>query len=211
MTRIFLLIFALTAVPAFAEKPSADLTSVRGFNYTTSLDESIGPGGHSGLWLKYDANQVERDLANAERLNLNQVRVFVAYSAWEVDPALSNRNLLDFLHACQRHHIGVMLGLIDQPRPIALGAHLPPELKSWLEGIVKLTEHEPALHKVGLSVVIQAQRMPVLDPSATPYTSGGSTVGSGPEVAGRNCPRARTPAALIATSKRSDRGHYHSV
>jgi hypothetical protein len=145
MTRIFFLILALIAGPAFAEKPSADLTSVRGFNYTTSLDESIGPGGHSGLWLKYDAGQVERDLANAQRLNLNQVRVFVAYSAWKADPELSNRNLLDFLHACQRHHIGVMLGLIDQPRPAVLGANLPPELKTWLEGIVKLTKNEPAL------------------------------------------------------------------
>ena len=114
MTRVFTLILALIAGPAFAEKPSPDLTNVRGFNYTTSLDTSIGPRGHSGLWLKYDAAQVERDLTNAQRLNLNQVRVFIAYSAWKADPELSNRNLLDFLHACQRHNIGVMLGLIDQ-------------------------------------------------------------------------------------------------
>src|SRR6202522_923811 len=145
MTRIFFLILALIGAPAFAQKPSADLSSVRGFNYTTSLDESIGPGGHSGLWLKYDASQVERDLANAQRLNLNQVRVFIAYSAWKADPDLSNRNLLDFLHACQRHNIGVMLGLIDQPRPVAPATDLPPELKPWLEGIVKLTTNEPAL------------------------------------------------------------------
>jgi hypothetical protein len=38
-----------------------------------------------------------------------------------------------------------MLGLIDQPRPAVLGANLPPELKTWLEGIVKLTKNEPAL------------------------------------------------------------------
>jgi hypothetical protein len=141
MTRVFILVFALTAGPAFAEKPSSDLTDVRGFNYTTSLDNSIGPRGHSGLWLKYDATQVERDLTNAQRLNLNQVRVFVAYSAWKTDPELSNRNLLDFLQACQRHNIGVMLGLIDQPRPVAPST----ELKPWLEGLVKLTANEPAL------------------------------------------------------------------
>ena len=145
MTRVFILILALIAGPAFAEKPSSDLTNVRGFNYTTSLDTSIGPRGHSGLWLKYDAAQVERDLTNAQRLNLNQVRVFVAYSAWKTDPELSNRNLLDFLHACQRHNIGVMLGLIDQPRPVAPSTTLPPELNTWLEGIVKLTVNEPAL------------------------------------------------------------------
>ena len=145
MTRVFILVFALIAGPAFAEKPSSDLTNVRGFNYTTSLDTSIGPRGHSGLWLKYDAAQVERDLTNAQRLNLNQVRVFVAYSAWKADPELSNRNLLDFLHACRRHNIGVMLGLIDQPRPVAPSTDLPPELKPWLEGLVKLTANEPAL------------------------------------------------------------------
>jgi len=145
MTRAFILVLALIAGPAFAEKPSPDLANVRGFNYTTSLDTSIGPLGHSGLWLKYDAAQVERDLNNAQRLNLNQVRVFVAYSAWKADPELSNRNLLDFLHACQRHNIGVMLGLIDQPRPVAPSTNLPPELKPWLEGIVKLTAKEPAL------------------------------------------------------------------
>jgi len=106
MTRVFNLILALIAGPAFAEKPSSDLTNVRGFNYTTSLDTSIGPRGHSGLWLKYDAPRVERDLTNAQRLNLNQVRVFIA--------------------ACQRHNIGVMLGLIDQPRPAAPSTDLPP-------------------------------------------------------------------------------------
>src|SRR3984957_16636790 len=145
VTRIFFSFLALIAEPAFAEKPSADLTSVRGFNYTTSLDESIGPGGHSGLWLKYDASQVERDLANAQRLNLNQVRVFIAYSAWKADPELSNRNLLDFLHACRRHNIGVMLGLIDQPPPVAPSTDAPPELRAWLTEIVKLTAKEPAL------------------------------------------------------------------
>ena len=145
MTRAFILTLALMAGPAFSERPSSDLANVRGFNYTTSLDTSIGPRGHSGLWLKYDAAQVERDLTNAQRLNLNQVRVFIAYSAWKADPELSNRNLLDFLHACQRHNIGVMLGLIDQPRPVAPATGLPPELKPWLEGLVKLTANEPAL------------------------------------------------------------------
>jgi hypothetical protein len=45
MTRVSILILALVAGTAFAEKPSSDLTNVRGFNYTTSLDTSIGPRG----------------------------------------------------------------------------------------------------------------------------------------------------------------------
>lgn len=135
----------ITFTSASAQKPSADLTNVRGFNYTTSLDTSIGPRGHAGLWLKYDAAQADRDLTNARRLNLNQVRVFVAYSAWKADPELFNRNLLSFLHACQAHGIGVMLGLIDQPRPVAPDTALAPELKTWLAEMVKLTAKEPAL------------------------------------------------------------------
>jgi hypothetical protein len=145
MIRICILFLALVAGPVFAERPSSDLTNVRGFNYTTSLDTSIGPRDHSGLWLKYDSAQVERDLTDAQRLNLNQVRVFIAYSAWKTDPELSNRNLLDFLHVCQRHNIGVMLGLIDQPRSVSPSTDLPPELRSWLEGIVKLTAKESSL------------------------------------------------------------------
>jgi len=85
MTRAFILILALIAGPVFAEKPSSGITNVRGFNHTTSLDNSIGPRGHSGPWLKYEAAQVERDLTNAQRLSLNQVRVFVACSAWKAD------------------------------------------------------------------------------------------------------------------------------
>jgi hypothetical protein len=126
-------------------KPSADLSNVRGFNYTSTLDRAISGGGHAGLWLKYDAAQTERDLANAQRLNLNQVRVFVAYSAWKQDRDLSNRNLLVFLRAAQAHGMGVMLGLMDQPRPVAPSTELSPDMKVWLEDMVKLTAKEPAL------------------------------------------------------------------
>jgi hypothetical protein len=38
-----------------------------------------------------------------------------------------------------------MLGLIDQSRPVAPSTTLPPELNTWLEGMVKLTANEPAL------------------------------------------------------------------
>jgi len=126
-------------------KPSADLTSVRGFNYTPTRDETVRSQGHAAMWLKYDAAQTEHDFALAQRLDLNQVRVFVAYSAWQADPELFNRNLLGFLRTSQAHGIGVMLGLIDQPRPVAPSTELAPELKAWLEDMVKLTAKEPAL------------------------------------------------------------------
>jgi hypothetical protein len=141
------LLLCLAMFPMFARATvvPADVSNVRGFNYTTSLDTSIGPRGHSGLWLKYDAAQVERDLDNARRLQLNSVRVFVAYSAWQADPALADKNLLTFMHACHARGIGVMLGLIDQPRPQAPATALPPELRPWLEHLVKLVGNEPGL------------------------------------------------------------------
>ncbi len=172
--KYMLVLWLVGCIRVLAQTPTSDLTNVRGFNYTTSLDTSIGPRGHAGLWLKYDAAQVERDLANAQKLNLNQVRVFIAYSAWKADPELSNRNLLDFLHACQRHHIGIMLGLIDQPRPVAPATELPPELKPWLEGIVKLTAKEPALQFWDAS--------------------------NEPDNAARNGPEARTRALAVASN-----------
>ena len=119
MKHAVLLCLTLVALQASARKTPSDLSKVRGFNYTTSRDESIGPGDHSGLWLKYNQADVDRDLDNARRLNLNQVRVFVPYSAWMADKATFNKNLLGFMRACQQRGIGVMLGLIDEPRTMA--------------------------------------------------------------------------------------------
>jgi hypothetical protein len=134
---------ALLPLAAGAAVVPAELSSVRGFNYTTSLDTSIGPRGHSGLWLKYDQAQVDRDLDNARRLNLNAVRVFIAYSAWAADPALADKNLISFVRSCHQRGIGVMLGLIDQPRPVAPSTTLSPLLRPWLEEIYKDVGNEP--------------------------------------------------------------------
>ena len=38
-----------------------------------------------------------------------------------------------------------LLGLIDQPGLVAPSTTLPPELNTWLEGMIKLTANEPAL------------------------------------------------------------------
>lgn len=135
----------LASLSAWAAVVPADLSYVRGFNYTTSLDPSIGPRGHSALWLKYDQAQVDRDLDNARRLNLNSVRVFVAYSAWTADAALADKNLLAFVRACHQRHIEVMLGLIDQPRPVAPETTLSPLLRPWLEHLVALVGKEAGL------------------------------------------------------------------
>ena len=80
-----------------------DLSNVRGFNYQSA--ETIG---HAEFWLQYDPAVTERDLDYAKRLQLNQVRVFVPYAAWEKDKKVLRKNLLHFVRAAHERGIGVM-------------------------------------------------------------------------------------------------------
>jgi hypothetical protein len=145
MKHAVLLCLALLAGQASARQIPSDLSGMRGFNYTTSRDDSIGPRNHSGLWLKYNQADVDRDLDNARRLNLNQVRVFVPFSAWTTDKATFNKNLLNFMLACHQRGIGVMLGLIDEPRNMADNPAAFPQLQEWIADMVKVVGHEPSL------------------------------------------------------------------
>jgi hypothetical protein len=80
-----------------------DLSDVRGFNY-----QSAESNGHAEFWLQYDPAVTERDLDNAVRLQLNQVRVFVPYAAWERNKEALRKNLLHFVRAAHDRGIGVM-------------------------------------------------------------------------------------------------------
>jgi hypothetical protein len=100
---VFLLVLALT-LPAVAQRRvPKDLSGVRGFNYQSA--ESIG---HAEHWLKYDPAITERDLDYAKRLQLNQVRVFVPYAAWEKNREALRKNLIHFVRAAHERGIGVM-------------------------------------------------------------------------------------------------------
>ena len=71
----FLLICLLgTTTLATAADVPKDLSNVRGFNYMSASTRT-----HSEHWLKYNPAETERDLGFAQRLNLNQVRIFTAY------------------------------------------------------------------------------------------------------------------------------------
>jgi hypothetical protein len=94
----------IVVIPAFAQRRvPKDLSGVRGFNYQSA--ESIG---HAEHWLSYDPAITERDLNYAERLQLNQVRVFVPYAAWERNKETLRRNLIHFVRAAHQRGIGVM-------------------------------------------------------------------------------------------------------
>src|ERR1019366_7554154 len=111
-----LLIFALSAAifDAAAQdgqrNAPGDVSKIRGFNY-----ESAPTIGHNEMWLQYDPAETERDMDLARRLNLNQVRVFLGYTAYLRDKAAFRKNLVHFVRACQQRGIGVM-PTIQYPR-----------------------------------------------------------------------------------------------
>src|SRR5665213_793057 len=105
------LIFCLIWLPfaqisANATQVLGDLSWVRGSNYTPA-----GVPGHSGFWNSYDSTVIDRDLSYAVKLNLNQLRVFLPYDAWSKDKASFREHLIQFIRACDRQKIGVMLVL----------------------------------------------------------------------------------------------------
>ncbi len=100
---VILLVIGLT-LPALAQRRvPKDLSDVRGFNYQSA--ESIG---HAEHWLNYHPAVTERDLDYAKRLQLNQVRVFVPYAAWERNKEALRKNLLHLVRAAHERGMGVM-------------------------------------------------------------------------------------------------------
>jgi hypothetical protein len=98
------LLIASAALPMIAQRRvPKDLSAVRGFNYQSA--ETIG---HAEFWLQYSPSVTERDLDYAVRLQLNQVRVFVPYAAWERNKEGLRKNLLHFVRAAHARGMGVM-------------------------------------------------------------------------------------------------------
>jgi len=97
-------IVSLLTMPLAAQRRvPKDLSGVRGFNYM-----SAETSGHAEMWAKYDPAVTERDLDYAKRLQLNQIRVFVPYAAWEHDKDGLQRDLKHFVRAAHARGMGVM-------------------------------------------------------------------------------------------------------
>jgi len=101
--EIAVLIATLALPMAAQRRVPKDLSGTRGFNYQSA--ETIG---HVEFWLQYNPAVTKRDLDYAKRLQLNQVRVFVPYAAWERDKEGLRKSLLDFVRAAHERGIGVM-------------------------------------------------------------------------------------------------------
>jgi hypothetical protein len=77
----------------------------------------------------FDAATIDRELGWAEGLGFNSMRVFLHDLLWKDDSAAFLRRIDQFLTIADRHHIGVILVLLDgvwDPRP-ELGPQRPPK------------------------------------------------------------------------------------
>jgi hypothetical protein len=139
MTRIAICALAFAVMAAGANVPK-DLSNVRGFNYASSSVR-----GHTETWTKYNAAEVERDLGYAQRLNFNQVRVFITYAAWTADKEAFRKNLVHFVRAAHQRGMGVMPTIGSMPREALQGDDGLPLAREWVQDLVKTVGSEPGL------------------------------------------------------------------
>jgi hypothetical protein len=139
MKRIAICALAFAAMAAGADVPK-DLSNVRGFNYASSSVR-----GHTETWTKYNAAEVERDLGYAQRLNFNQVRVFITYEAWTAGKEAFRKNLVHFVRAAHQRGMGVMPTIGSMPREALQGDDGLPLAREWVQDLVKTVGNEPGL------------------------------------------------------------------
>ena len=118
-----------------------DFSKIRGANY-----RGANAADTTDYWHHYDPKETERDLGYADRLQLNQIRIFVNYAGWSDDQAKFRKNLVDLAQACERHKIGLMVVVgntetmtADDPaRPIDFDA-----ARDLVTDLVKTIGNEP--------------------------------------------------------------------
>ncbi|MGA2554925.1 MAG: hypothetical protein ABSG04_01445, partial [Verrucomicrobiota bacterium] len=118
-----------------------DLSPIRGANY-----RGTGAADTTDYWRHYNASETERDLTYADRLKLNQLRVFVNYSSWAADKPAFRRNLVDLARACHRRHIGLMITVGDTQTFINDDGTINRDhILGLISALVSAIGHEPAL------------------------------------------------------------------
>lgn len=133
-----LAIAALTPADA-ARRVPADLSDVRGFNYTPAEATT-----HLAQWLQYDPAITARDLDYAKRLQLNQMRVMIPISAWADNKAAFHRALVDLVRAAHARGIGVMPTL-QYPRDEMMDEATWPKYRDAVADLIATIGKEPGL------------------------------------------------------------------
>lgn len=119
----------------------ADLSTIRGANY-----RGAGATNTTDYWLHYNSAETERDLNYADRLKLNQLRVFVNYASWQADKGAFCKNLIDLARTCNRHRIGLMITIGDSASFISDdGTINTNQIRDFITDMAKAIRDEPAL------------------------------------------------------------------
>ncbi|MFB3778763.1 MAG: hypothetical protein ACE141_14190 [Bryobacteraceae bacterium] len=118
----------------------ADLSAVRGSNYRAIFAKDT-----LDHWLNYNPADTERDLNYAKRLNLNQVRVFIAYEAWLKDKPLFRKNLQQLARACRERGIGLMPVVWGYTEEMIFQDSARPLAREFAVDLVAAIGKEPAL------------------------------------------------------------------
>jgi sugar phosphate isomerase/epimerase len=185
--KLFLILVASTALNGFCAAQEArrnipDISKIRGFNY-----ESAPTIGHNEMWLQYNPAETARDMDYARRLNLNQVRVFLGYTAYLTNKPAFRSNLVDFIHVCHERGIGVMV-VVPYPREWSTNQAEWPQAREYTADLVNTIGNgkEPGLafwdvhNEPGYSRIQFARHMAgvfrELD-KVTPITIGSTTEG----------------------------------
>ena len=115
-----------------------DYSAIRGANYCAA------GGHHLEHWLHYDPKETERDLDYAKKININQVRVFLSYSACLTNKEAFRKNLIHLARACQVRGIGLMPVVTYKSEMINESAPYPLS-RAWAKDLLDTIGHEPAL------------------------------------------------------------------
>ena len=145
------MLFATMAFAGCAHKPvgtasaakltPSDLSTIRGANY-----RAAGAANTTDYWLHYSPAETERDLNYADRLKLNQLRVFVNYAAWQTNKAAFRKDLVDLARAANRHRIGLLITVGDSASFInADGTINSGNIRKFVSALVSAIGNEPAL------------------------------------------------------------------
>lgn len=115
-----------------------DYSAIRGANYCTA------GGHHLEHWLNYDPKENERDLDYAKKININQVRVFLSYSAYRTNKEAFRQNLTHLARACQARGIGLM-PVVSYKAEMFNEAAPYPLSRAWATELISTIGQEPAL------------------------------------------------------------------
>ncbi|HEX4269965.1 MAG TPA: hypothetical protein VHZ32_01205 [Rhizomicrobium sp.] len=132
------LLAALWPTAGLAAAP-ADLSWVRGFNYTPASVTN------EALYMQYDDQEVNRDFRYARSLNLNQARIFARYSEWKQDRSKFESSFRAVMAAAKRHNIGLMFVLAPGRQLVDLtdgmtAAQADAEARAWVTDMLAMAK-----------------------------------------------------------------------